>query len=242
MDGPRAIDRKDAPAVLVGFPYLRGFLKVRPSLRIRSWCLDSGAFSAWNSGTSIDLDAYIAVCKDLLATDPLLVEVIALDVIGDWRASLRNAEKMWQAGIPAIPAYHIGEPDDVLVGLARDYPKIGIGGMARLKGDRKRRFAEQCFARVWPKPVHGFGVGTRESLLAVPWHSVDATNWEVGPGKFGRWKALGGTNLGIRGSDHDLRVEVAHYLEVERLARHRWRHQFGGSGRSTGSQWYASIR
>ena len=60
-----------------------------------------------------------------------------------------------------------------------------------------------------------------DGLLAVPWHSVDATNWEVGPGKFGRWKAFGGAHLGIRGSHHDLRIEVAHYTEIERLTMTR---------------------
>lgn len=221
-DSPRAVAPEQAPAVLVGYPFLGGFLRDKPGLRIRSWALDSGAFSAYNSGVTIDLDGYIARCQELLATDPLLAEVFALDVIGDWRASLRNAEAMWRAGVPAVPTFHIGEPEDVLLGLARDYPKIGIGGVARLRGAQKRRFAEQCFARVWPKRVHGFGVGTREMLLAVPWDSVDATTWETGPGAFGRWRSFGGRRLGVRGGDQDLRREVEWFLNLERLARHRW--------------------
>lgn len=104
----------------------------------------------------------------------------------------------------------------MLVGLARNYPKIAVGGMARLRGRRKRWFAEQCFARVWPKAVHG---------LAVPWHSTDASNWELNAAKFGRWKAFGGRNIGIRGGARDLRSEVAWYRQLEQLARHRWRRE-----------------
>jgi hypothetical protein len=107
--------------------------------------------------------------------------------------------------------------------------------MARLRGERKLRFAEQCFARVWPKAIHGFGVGTREILFDVPWHSVDAMNWEIGPGRYGRWKAFYGARTGIYGSDHDLRIEVAHHLESERLARHRWRREMERFGQAPGS-------
>ena len=41
------------------------------------------AFSAHNSGRTIELAAYIEICKELIATDDKLVEVYALDVIGD---------------------------------------------------------------------------------------------------------------------------------------------------------------
>lgn len=126
----------------------------------------------------------------------------------------------------------MGEPWDVLIGLARDYPKVGVGGMARLKGAAKYEFARQCFARVWPKPLHGLGVGTKEMTLHLPWHSVDATNWEIGPCKFGSWKTYG--DIRVRGSRHDLRVEIAHYLDIERLARHRWRREIGRAARAAG--------
>lgn len=226
LDGPRAVAREHAPSILVSYPYLRFFLKHRSRVRLRTWCLDSGAYSAWNSGKPTNLDAYIGIARDLLAIDPQLADVIALDVIGDWRAGVRNVERMWAAGVPAIPVYHISEPEDLLVGLARDYPKIAVGGTARLKGTpAKVRFAEQVFARVWPKPIHGLAVGGRDVLLAVPWHSVDASNWEASPARFGRWKAYGGATIGLRGGAQDLRAEVAWYRELERLARFTWRRE-----------------
>ena len=57
--------------------------------------------------------------------------------------------------------------------------------------------------------------------MAVPWHSVDSTNWEIGPCAFGRWQKFGA--LSVRGSNQDLRCEVKFYLDLEAKARVRWK-------------------
>lgn len=142
------IPRESAPALLVSYVYLKPFLDRQSQYVYRDWALDSGAFSAHMTGTKIELAAYIDVCQRLKASDPTLTDVFALDVIGDWKASLKNVEEMWRAGVEAIPCYHIGEPESVLKGLAKDYPKIAIGGVAREKPQKKLAFAKECFARV----------------------------------------------------------------------------------------------
>lgn len=217
--------RDDAthPALLVSYVYLEPFLKRQASYVYRDWALDSGAFSAHMSGTAISLQSYIDTCKRLREQDPTLAEVFALDVIGDWRASLANTEAMWKAGIEAIPCYHYGEPVDVLKGLAKDYPKIAIGGCARFRADKKRAFASNCFAHVWPCAIHGFGFGAEAHILAFPFHSVDATNWELGPCAFGNWNTYG--KMSVRGSTQNLRVEIEYYLDLEQRSRIRWKKQ-----------------
>jgi hypothetical protein len=209
------------PALLVSFYYLDNFLKYQPEYAYRDWVLDSGAFSAFNSGKTIDLNQYMDTCKQLMSKDKTLVEVFALDVIGDHRASLRNCETMWKNGIPAIPCYHIGEPIDALMQMAKHYPKLAIGGVARLKAEAKKQFAQACFSRVWPKKIHGFGYGSENHIMAFPFHSCDATNWELGPCGFGRWNAFG--KMSVRGSSQNLRAEVEYYLKLEAKAQSRWR-------------------
>lgn len=222
--GVEALPDQSLPALLVSYVYLEPFLVNRHRYRYRDWVLDSGAFSARNSGTEISLEAYIEKCRELLAEDPTLTEVFSLDVIGDWKATLTNTEIMWKAGIPAIPCYHFADRNwDVLRIIARDYPKIALGGMADLRGPKKKTFVEQCFARVWPKKIHGFGCSSEPMVLAFPWHSVDATNWEIGPCKYGQWRAFGGQRVSVRGSKQNLRAEVEWFLELERKARQRWR-------------------
>lgn len=211
------------PALLVSYYYLEQFLKNRHRYHYRDWVMDSGAFSAHNSGATVDLQEYTDCCKRLTAEDPKLTEVYALDVIGDWRGSLKNTEKMWAQGVQAVPCFHADEPWDVLVGMARDYPKIALGGVALAKSGKKMAWAAQCFARVWPKKIHGFAFGSEKAIMTLPFHSVDATNWEIGPCKFGRWAAFGNAQISVRGSQQNLRAEVEWYLELEQKARTRWR-------------------
>lgn len=217
------------PALLVAFPYLEPFLKMRGELAYRDWCLDSGAFSADNAGITINLDDYIARCKDLMQSDPTLTEIMALDVINDWRSSIRNCERMWQAGIPAVPCYHVGEPEHALMTIAREFPKIAIGGMSALRGHVRKKYPEQVFARLWPKKIHGFGVGGKDLVDLFPWHSVDATSWRTGPCNFGTWYSMGKQGAGwgssIRGGNKNLRREVEHFMKLEKKGRLKWHKQ-----------------
>lgn len=217
--GPRT-EREELPALLVSYVYLQPFLRNRPRFHIRNWVLDSGAFSAFNSGTEIRLQDYIDCCKRLRDEHPDLVEIFALDVIGDWEASLRNCEEMWRQGVEAIPCFHEGSPFHALTSMAGNYPKIALGGVANQRGQKKHDWIGQCFARVWPKKVHGFGVGDARTILGFPFHSVDATNWEIGPCRFGNWKTFG--RMSVRGSSQNLRVEIDWYLDLEHKARVRW--------------------
>lgn len=211
------------PALLVSYVYLKPFLKNRDQYVFRDWVLDSGAFSAHTSGNEIDLNQFIDTALQLLETDPKLTEVFGLDVIGDFDSSLRNCEEMWRQGVPAIPTYHVGEPEEGLLYIAKEYPKIALGGAVGYRG--KDAWAAQCFSRVWPAKIHGFGFGAEASILSLPWHSVDASNWELGPCAFGRWAAYGGSNLRIRGSKQNLRIEVERYLRIERRAQQKWKKQ-----------------
>lgn len=214
--------RSNQPALLVAFPYLKYFTRQRHKYHFRDWVLDSGAFTAHSSGKPIVLADYINCCREM-ASDPKLTEIYSLDVIGDWRGSAKNTAYMWKAGIEAIPTYHIGEPWDVLLGLARDYPKIALGGVAMKRGNDKLDWARRCLSAVWPKKVHGFGFGLEEHLLAAPFHSADATNWEIGPCRYGCWAAFNGAQIPLRGGRQNLRAQVEYYLAVEAKARSRWR-------------------
>lgn len=208
------------PALLVSYVYLQPFLKNRQRFHIRDWVLDSGAFSAFNSGTEIVLQDYIDTCKRLRDEHQDLTEVFALDVIGDWKASLRNCEEMWRQGVEAIPCFHEGSPWHALESMASAYPKIALGGVAHQRGQKKFDWIGQCFARVWPKKIHGFGVGDARTILSFPFHSVDATNWEIGPCRFGSWRHFG--RMSVRGSSQNLRVEINWYLDLKKRARVRW--------------------
>jgi hypothetical protein len=219
--------KEDEPALLVSYFYLKHFQKERHRYGFRDWSLDSGAFSANNSGKPIDLTEYIEACKELLANDPTLVEVFALDVIGDWKASVRNTEKMWAEGVPAIPVFHANDPWSVIEDMKGKYPKIAIGGVAGFLRSRKRKveFYQQCFARVWPQRIHALGLASVPILETLPFHSVDAATWELGPAGFGSWRCFGKKQMPIRGGKMNLRPEVEEYLRAEKRLKRKWAKQ-----------------
>ena len=208
------------PSLLVSFAYLREF---RPEqLSFSEWVLDSGAFTAHSSGKPVELQAYIDKVKELRAGPCPPAEVFGLDVIGDWRASRRNAEAMRDAGIvDVIPAFHFGSPESELLSLSKSFPKIALGGVARKGMKVKQAFAKRCFSKVWPKRLHGFGYATEETVMMLPWHTVDASTWEMGPFAFGRWSSLGGKVWGVK--TEDIRAEVDVYLRREAAAQSRWK-------------------
>ncbi len=227
---PHHPPRFGPPPILVSFVYFPNFLRRRHTFRYRSWSLDSGAFTAYQSGTEIRHSDYLDFAHQVLDGDDPPVEVFALDVIGDWKASLANAEEMTRAGIPCIPTFHLGTPWDVLVRLAGEYPKIALGGVAKVKKTQKEAWIAEVFSRVWPCRMHGFGMSGKDILQRFPFHSIDATNWELGPGAFGLWAAFDGAQLSSRGTDQDLRSEVGFYQEMEATGRRRWAGEFRRQG------------
>lgn len=223
VDDSLKVERERLPALLVSFVFVDDFVKKQHLYHYRDWVMDSGAFSAMNSGIEIPLDEYIRACHKLKDSDPTLTEIYALDVIGDWKQTLKNTEKMWEAGIEAIPTFHVHSPKHVLLSMVKDYPKIAVGGLIPLHLNDKCRWLDTVFSTVWPKRIHGFACTSRKLVLSYPFHSVDSTSWEIGACKYGMWRSIGVGRLSVRGSNQNLRCEINRFLDLEEEAQRRWR-------------------
>lgn len=228
MTGREGWRQQDLPSLLVSYYYRKRFPSLDPK-NVREWVLDSGAFSAMTLGKPINLDEYIEYCKQPFEIPP--TEIFGLDVIGDWEAGIRNCEKMWREGVRAIPTYHIGEPKEVLVHLARSYPKIAISvSGTRILGRDLMAWTEQVFSIAWPAKIHGFALVRPALLEAFPFHSVDSTSWSLRAQAFGSWiskrhrgtKPTPGVNFAVNGTTKCFRDEVDHYLRMERRLRVKW--------------------
>jgi hypothetical protein len=216
----------DTPAdILVAFPELDKFLKRKENYNVGRWVLDSGAFSAWKSGTPIVLDDFIAACRDVDAD-----EIFGLDVINDYKATKRNLEKMWAADVPAIPTYHQGSPWTELQWCKKNSPtgKIAISP----KGRKVKTFMDKCFARTWPCKIHGFGMCSEKRILAWPFHSVDASSWQFAPRALGGWEGYGKGRAYLRTRhkigehfDKDYWIEVLEQKRRAKVGAFRWRKQ-----------------
>jgi hypothetical protein len=215
------------PAILVSYYYLDRFQKARAGYRIRDWMMDSGAYSAYKTNKTIDLQAYIADCHRLMSADPAMVEVIALDVIGDGEASVRNARAMADAGVPAMPVFHLGDPWEQLAEYCQDWSKVGLSCRFGEGKTESYRFLDGCFGRHWPHRFHSFGWMEGRMLMRYPSDSADSTSWLLGPAGFGTWKTFG--HLRVRGH-HDIQSQVAWFLELERKLKAKWGRVLDGLG------------
>lgn len=227
--------------LLVAYPLLAEFQKKRHQWNVRSWVLDSGAYSVFNSGKIIDVEDYISACRDVDA-----VEIFGLDVIGDYVGTRRNNERMWEAGIEAIPTFHLGDPWSALEAMLHR-PKIALGGIVQastrnvVHASGTQAWLGQCFARVWPKRLHGFGLVRPKFIEAYPFHSVDASSWNMAPARFGKWAGYTGHQVQLPGTARvrgnkqsvDFWIEVLEYKRRERWAAWRWREQLAEIDRDT---------
>jgi len=154
--------------------------------------LDSGAFSAMNSGKAINIDEY---CNYIKQTG--VIYYATLDVIGNAKATLENHKYMInEYGLNPIPAFHMGSKIEELEPLM-EYNYIALGGLVFSSG-----IMHHC-DEVWHyilsnKPelkVHGFGLTNIELMKRYPWHSVDSSSY-LSCQKFGRQNIIwNGINL-----------------------------------------------
>lgn len=153
--------------------------------------LDSGAFSAWTQGTSINIDEYIQFIKD----NQDIIEIYAnLDVIGlggnrpnrlTAEKTLENQKYMEKAGLHPLPCFHMGEPMEFLDYYVENYDYLALG-VAGQSGNQLTVWLNDCFLNhicdKEGKPkikIHGFAVTSLTIMLKYPWWSVDSTSWVV---------------------------------------------------------------
>lgn len=207
--------------LLVSYEYLKQYrANPVPDGAPLSMMLDSGAFSAWKSGRSIDIDALIEECRR-----PEWDECVALDVIGDSEGSIRNSHYMREAGLNVIPVFHYGEPWEVLTEYCKFFGHVGLSCRFGEPMKKSLGWVEQCFARGWPHLFHSFGWVARPILERVPFDTADASTWTLAPSAYGRWPSMDNAHLPVRCTlDNNMRLftEIDFYLRMQRDLEERW--------------------
>jgi len=139
--------------------------------------LDSGAFSAKTKGVKIDLDEY---CRFIKEHQQHFAVYANLDVIGDYKGTMKNQRYMESKGLKPLPCYHYGEPIQVLKDMAAEYKYLAIGGLVPIAKNKAEltRFLDRVFSIVQNKvKIHGFGMTGQMILKRYPFYSVDSTSW-----------------------------------------------------------------
>lgn len=145
----------------------------------KSFFLDSGAFSAWNSNKSINLANYINYLK--LNKDKIN-HYANLDEIGNPVKSQENLLKMEAEGLKPMPVFHYGEDLKIFDEMRKKYEYIALGGMVPISTKVLKVWLDSVFERMCEKDgstktkIHGFGMTTLELMKRYPWYSVDSVS------------------------------------------------------------------
>jgi hypothetical protein len=214
--------------LLVSFAYIDEWRKelaagVWPEEYVDQTMLDSGAFTAYTTGRTIDREALMQEQRSSRWS-----ECVALDAIGDpaqgeenWRASLDR-------GIDAFPTFHHGEPWEVLERYVRQSWKVGIGGVVGKPKTQLIDFYNEVFKRAWPARLHMFGSIDERVMRRYPWHSCDSAVWYLLSVRYAGWSLPSGKHLTYKGPDVATRIPQARYkidvyTERGRRMAARWR-------------------
>jgi hypothetical protein len=183
--------------------------------------MDSGAFSAYNCGKVIDIEQYIVDCKRIREEEKDLVEIIALDVIGDAKASLKNALYMKKKGVEVVPVHHIGDDWGILKEYLANFDKVGLSCLFGEPRKESFKYYDRCFSIGWPKKFHSFGWMMDNVVLRYPFHSADSASWRLAAQAYGYWIKYG--RMSVKHGDSNLKPQVEYYLELERRAKIKWK-------------------
>ena len=168
----------------------------RPDNQVRYFMLDSGAFTSWKSGHSVDINGLIQTYSEVMAlVDQTKVKVflINLDVIPGSAGKTADAVEVAAAikqsdinfgiltkefGDCVIPVYHQNESEARLheVSAMADYicasPRNDLPEWTRV------RWSEEVHSKLPPgKRTHGLATTGAQMMSRVPWWSVDSAAW-----------------------------------------------------------------
>lgn len=166
--------------------------------------IDSGAFSAYTKGAEITAEEY---GKWVLEHKHLSVTYANLDVIRDWRGTVRNQEILEGMGLNPLPVYHGGTPIYLLEEMLERYTYIAVGGLVGT-GSRSNELMRNLmliFRKTDQKvAIHGFGAVDMKMQKAFRWYSADSTTWLNGH-RWGKLRLFDRSRAGIT----DLKVRTA---------------------------------
>lgn len=171
--------------------------------------LDSGAFSVWSNGGTIDIDSYAAFATEFQKLIPSSTKlfVVNLDVLpGKWgfvptqeeialsaEQGWKNMEYLESKGLKVIHVFHQHEDFAILDRLAAHSDYIGISPANDVSMNEKMAWMNIAFKQLGGVKIktkcHGFAVTSPLQMFNLPFYSVDSSSW-VAPARFGRVPVL----------------------------------------------------
>ena len=135
--------------------------------------LDSGAFSAWTKGVSVDIDKLIAFIDELRPE-----QSIQLDSIGDDEKTWKNYVYMSKK-VNCLPVIHYNAVPKHIKRVLDASSYVCLGGLVPLtrKKNELKKWIDYfySFKKARQVKVHCLGVTTKSILERYPFYSCDST-------------------------------------------------------------------
>ena len=140
--------------------------------------LDSGAYTVFKQGSTIDIDEYAEFVKN---SNSVFCDYFNLDVIGDCVTSYKQWVYLRSLGLNPIPVFHLGGDETYLLKYLKQTDYIAIGAVAG-KSTPQRLLAldylwNKYFINSSGEPlykIHGLGITALSLIQQYPWYSVDS--------------------------------------------------------------------
>jgi hypothetical protein len=202
------LHKNNVENMLISFHFIknpRKLIEYMKDYTPKNLIIDSGAFSVWSNGGTVDIDEYANFCKELKELlDPRInMYVVNLDVLpGKFgqRPTKEEREaapiKGWEnmlylesKGLKVIHVFHQHESFEWLNKLMKHSDYIGVSPANDCSMLEKERWMNQVYHILDVKnskiKTHGFAVTSHKQLKAYPLFSCDSSSWTA-PARFGR--------------------------------------------------------
>ena len=216
--------------------------------------LDSGAYTVFKQGSTIDIDEYAEFVKN---SNSVFCDYFNLDVIGDCVTSYKQWVYLRSLGLNPIPVFHLGGDETYLLKYLKQTDYIAIGAVAG-KSTPQRLLAldylwNKYFINSSGEPlykIHGLGMTSIDLIKRYPWYSVDSTSI-LFTGIYGKiylplwrnnqWDYLNGIFCYVSLGEHNTNAGVS-FLSLSKFLQEKYMELFTQLGFSLGQMMYVEKR
>jgi hypothetical protein len=201
----RLLKETNAENMLISYHFIkspRRLLELMEGYEPKNLIIDSGAFSVWSNGGSVDINDYAKFCKDVkeILSPNINLYCVNLDVLPGKFGERPNKEerensatKGWEnmlylesLGLKVIHVFHQHEDFSWLIKLSEHSDYIGVSPANDCSMREKELWMNKVYSIIKDKvKTHGFAVTSHTQLYKYPLFSCDSSSWTA-PGRFGR--------------------------------------------------------
>lgn len=171
--------------ILQSFYYCNDFTEQVIIPQAKRFMLDSGAFTFFSAGGSVDWGEYIHKYAHFITKNnvKLFFELDIDALIGYEKVLYYRAKLEDMTGKPCIPVWHKSRGKDEYIKMCEQYDYVALGGIVSKEITQKEYKFFPHFIKIAHEhgaKIHGLGFTNLKGLTKYHFDSVDSTSWVSG--------------------------------------------------------------